>query len=445
MHSIWDNVAFPAAKPLSGDTEAEAVVIGAGMAGLLTAYTLRQRGIQAVVMDAVEPLHGVTRFTSAKVTSQHGLIYADLIRTIGKEAAGVYASSMQRAVDAYEEIVEHENVDCEWQRLPAYLYSTNGTEALREERAAAALLGLPAETDSAEELPFPTAGALRFDRQASFHPLKFLAAIAKDVPVWSHTFAQIVDGHTVFTDRGCVSARHIVIATNYPFVNFPGHYFLRMHRERHRTLAITGTPVFHGMYLDVAQDGLSLRQSGAYLLCGGDGRRTGNTEQTPRLERQVRRLWPQAKIAARWWTQDCVTHDRLPFIGRYAASRPDWYVATGFNKWGMTGSMVAASVITDLILGKETPESRLFSPSRHLKRAAVPFLRDTGHSIKGLTSGLFSHDDRRCPHMGCRMKYNEAEGVWECPCHGSTYSTKGDWLYGPATRRHFGEKHGKGD
>ena len=445
MKSVWDDAAALRGTPLKGDTAVEAVVIGGGIAGLLIARELRERGIQATVMEALEPLRGVTRYTTAKVTSQHGLRYAHLARAYGTEAARVYAETMQRAVERYEEIIARENIDCDWQRRPAFLYSEQDDDRLHEELAAAKLVGLPAEADRLTELPFPTTGALRFDRQASFHPLRFLAAAAREVPIWTHTFAQFIDGHMIFTDRGCVTARHIVVATHFPFINFPGLYFARLHEERHRVTALEGAPAFEGMYRDIDPQGFSFRSAGDLLLCGTDGRRTGDTRTAPPPEHKLRLLFPGSTVAARFWTQDCITHDWLPFIGRYAASRPDWYVATGFNTWGMTTSLVAAEIIADLILGKETPAARLFSPQRRLSRTAVgPFVRDRGRSANGLTAGLLSRSERRCPHMGCRLQYNETDRVWECPCHGSVFDKRGRWCYGPSTDRRL-ENPPKGD
>ena len=436
MDTVWQTSALPQGRPLAGDTTEEAVVIGGGLAGLLTAWALRRRGIRVTVMEAGEPAGGVTCRTTAKVTALHGLRYARMLRVLGRERTRLYAAAMLRAVEDYASAAEHGGIDCGWERRKHCLYTRGDGAALAEERAAAEAVGLPVAAPPPSELPFPVGGMLCLEQQAVLDPLRFLSAAAAGIPIWTHTTAQAVDGHMIFTDRGCVTARHIVIATHFPFVNVPGFYFLRMHQERHRVLALRGLPPLAALYNDADPAGLSLRQAGELLLLGGEGCRTGTAFSGEPLREQAHALFPAAEVAADWWTEDCITHDGLPFIGRFAPSRPDWYIATGFNTWGLTGSMAAARLIADLICGQEPPEAALFSPVRHLTRlGAAEFWRDAGHSALSLTAGALSRPEHRCPHLGCRMHFREEDGVWECPCHGSVYTRDGQRLYGPAVAR----------
>lgn len=437
MESIWSrDVTFPERKPLDRDRETEAAVIGGGLAGILIAYELQRRGISAIVLDADRVGSGQTKNTTAKITSQHGLIYDRLIRNFGKERAGQYARANQQAIEAYRQLIEERKIDCELETVPAYLYSQRSEIPLKREVAAARQLGIEARFTKKTDLPFAVAGAVRFEKQAQFHPLKFLKAIADEVTVYEHTSVQKAAGHMLETDRGRVRAKHIIFACHYPFVNFPGLYFARMHQERSYVVALRQAGKTDGMYLGVDPDGISLRAAGEYLLLGGEGRRTGaKYRKNPyvSLLQKGKEWYPDSTPAARWSAQDCMPMDGVPYIGRFAASRPDWYVATGFQKWGMTSAMVSAKLISDLICGIGNEGAEIFSPQRFfLKASAMNLASDLGHSVKGLTKGALEAEAPRCPHLGCRLEWNPVEHTWDCPCHGSRFDREGHLINGPA-------------
>lgn len=199
-------------------------------------------------------------------------------------------------------------------------------------------------------------------------------------------------------------------------------------------LALHQAPKPAGMYLSIDPGGLSLRTADQYLLLGGQGHRTGKTGSDPyeALTVSARRFFPQAEIALKWSAQDCMTLDSLPYIGRFSRRTPDWYVATGFGKWGMTLSMVSARLLTDLICGHPSPYEPLYTPFRFRLRASAPRLAvHTMESTKGLIRGLSPHI-MRCPHMGCKLSWNAAEATWDCPCHGSRFDRLGQLITGPA-------------
>ena len=254
MESIWlkdirENTEHPAQSG-PADTgrksrtdlppRAEVAVIGAGMAGMLCACMLADQGADVAVLEARVAGHGQTKNTTAKITSQHGLIYDKLVRTMGHDRALLYARANQSAVEEYERMIRARNIDCGFVRLPACLYSKEerGRIHLEKEYRAAVSLGLPAVLTSDTSLPFPVAEALLFENQAQFHPLEFLEAVREGIPVYEHTAVQRVEGHRLVTDRGIMEAEKIIFACHYPFQNVPGFYFARMHQERSYVLAL---------------------------------------------------------------------------------------------------------------------------------------------------------------------------------------------------------------
>lgn len=455
MQSVWsEDTQIRRRESLAGDMEAAAVVIGAGLAGILTAYYLKQAGIRAVVLEADRIGSGQTKNTTAKITSQHNLIYDRLIRTFGRSMAEHYATANEAAIGEYERLILEKGIACDFARCPAYLYSRTGTELLKREAEAAQSLGIKASFETECELPLAVAGVTGFENQARFHPLKFLAEMAEEVEVYEQTKVLKVEGRRVETARGTVTAEHIVFAAHYPFINVPGYYFARMHQERSYVAALEGAERLRGMYLGIDRDGLSFRTCGDLVLLGGGSHRTGvNREGRSReldsvsragagcnyemLRSRARELYPGCREVSHWSAQDCMTLDGVPYIGRFSRRKPFWYVATGFGKWGMTSAMVSARILTALISGQDCPEGDIFSPGRHFTAQAAKNLAVHGaYTVKGLAKHLLPSGNGRivpnCPHMGCRLEWNPEEESYDCPCHGSRFDREGRLLDGPA-------------
>ncbi len=373
MGSLWRrDTTAPIAPALRGDLRVDAAVIGGGMAGILTARALAEEGLHTAVLEARTLGSGQTGNTTAKITAQHGLIYTRLIRQLGESRARLYARANQVAVEEYRRLARS-GINCDFMDCPAYLYSRVRELPLVREDGACRALGLETAFTLTTTLPFPVKGAVRMEGQAMLHPLKFLYGAARGLEVYEHTPVLTAEEDRLTTPHGTVSARYVVFACHYPFVNFPGLYFARMHQERSYVAAVSGAPQLDGIYYGVDPGGLSFRNAGDYLLVGGGGHPTGQgAEHSPyqTLEDQAKALWPNAVPAARWSAQDCVTLDGLPYIGVCSPSRPHWYVATGFQKWGMTASMVAADLISAQIAGREHPLTPVLSPRRGSGTAA---------------------------------------------------------------------------
>ncbi len=427
MDSIWARTeALPSFGPLEGDLKTDVLIVGGGLAGLLCAYSLRRAGADCALVEADRLCGGVTGRTTAKLTFQHGLIYHKLLQTFGPERARLYLEANRGALNRLRELCR--DIDCDFQERDSYVYALRDRRALDRELEALARLGFPAEFAETPALPMPTAGAVRFPRQAQLHPPKFAAAIAKGLRIYEHTKVLELGLGTAVTDRGTVRAERMVIATHFPLLNKHGSFFLKLYQQRSYVLALEHGPDVGGMYVDQGEGGLSFRNAGGYLLLGGGGHRTGKRGGGwQELEDFARRHYPQAREAARWATQDCMTLDGVPYVGRYSRRTEGLYVVTGFNKWGMTSSLAAAELLRDLLLGRGSPYEDLFSPSRSVLRPQL------AANAWESALGLLTPTAPRCPHMGCALKYNAQEHSWDCPCHGSRFGEDGRLLDNPAT------------
>lgn len=427
MDSLWRGTAeLPRFDTLKGELRTDVLVIGGGMAGLLCAHQLKNAGVNCVVAEADRVCGGVTGGTTAKITAQHGLIYSKLTERFGLERARLYLRANLEALEEYRRLCRE--IDCDFEEQDSYVYSLDDTAALEQEFLVLDKLSYPAKFVRELPLPFQTAGAVVFPGQAQFHPLKFFAAICRDLSIFENTRVRAIEGNTAVTDGGKITAEKIIVATHFPFLNTHGLYFLKMYQQRSYVLALENAAPPAGMYVDAGENGLSLRQWGGLLLLGGGGHRTGKPGGGYRaLEEVAVRYFPAAREVRRWAAQDCMTLDGVPYIGRYGKQTENLYVATGFNKWGVTSSMAAARVLTDLVQGWESPYSALFDPARSILHPQL------GTNAWESAVNLATPTAKRCPHLGCALKWNEQEQSWDCPCHGSRFTADGRLLDGPAT------------
>ncbi len=426
MASVWEkSIKMPRFPALEGNRRTRVLIIGGGMAGLLCAHMLEGMGEDYLLVEAGEPGGGVTRNTTAKITAQHGLIYDKLLRTRGEEVARQYLQANQWAVARYRSLCSE--IDCDYEEQDNLVYLRRGEGALRREVQALRRLGARVELRKDLPLPIPTAGAVCLPGQGQFHPLKFLAGITRGLKICAHTrVLQLMPGKAV-TDRGDIRAEHIIVATHFPMLNKHGGYFLKQYQHRSYVLALKNAPLPDGMYVDGSGEGLSFRRWGELLLLGGGGHRTGKQGGGWQvLEAFAQKHWKDAQVVARWATQDCMTLDGVPYIGPYGKKTQRLWVATGFNKWGMTSSMVAAKLLRDGLQGMENPWAQVFSPQRSVLHPQL--------AINALEAAVnvLTPVGPRCPHMGCALKWNEEERSWDCPCHGSRFDRRGRLLDNPA-------------
>ena len=279
MKSIWsENCKFNRRDELNGDVKTDILIIGAGIAGILVGYLLKKSGREVVVIDKGEIASGNTRNTTAKITSQHDLIYYKLIEEFGEEKARQYAKANELAIKMYKEIIEERKIKCDFEEVPAYIYSLNDTELIKKEVDAAKNLGIEAEFVENINIPLDIKGAVKFNNQGQFNPLKFIEDISKELVIYENTRAIKIEDNLVTTNRGKIVANHIVIATHYPIMNAPGYYFMKMHQERSYVIALENADNIEGMYIDYEKQGYSFRNYKGLLLLGGVSQRTGENE-----------------------------------------------------------------------------------------------------------------------------------------------------------------------
>ena len=490
--SYWMATSPGTAFPhLDGDGRADVTVVGGGIAGITTAFLLKRAGLTVALIDAYRIVSGTTGYTTAKVTSLHQLIYADLIDRFGGTKARQYADANQAAIEMVASLVREYAIPCSFGRKPAYTFaeSAGDREKVELEADAAKGLGLPATF--VEDVPFPGDfhGAVRFDDQAQFHPRNYLLLLAGHIPgegsyifemTKALTIEEHADGVTVKTDRGLLRSDHVVLATHYPIYDGPGAYFIRMHPSKSYALGIKiDEPFPDGMFINVSEPTHSWRaqptaDGGEIAIVTGAEHDTGKVTDTREcyrnLEAYARSVYPVRSVDYHWSAQDYYTVDGAPYIGMLAPGHDRVYVATGFGKWGMTNGTAAGMIITDLIRGRTNPWVDVFDPARFREGPAPTArvreaLRAAGGTVEvdlarfdrevatippgegkviginGRKVAVFRDEhgtlhtlDATCMHMACTVAWNNAEKSWDCPCHGSRYDARGKVIESPTVR-----------
>lgn len=426
--SIWsDTTEIRNFKSFSGEAKTDILIIGGGICGVLCAYFLKQEGVDYMLVEGRQIGSGNTKNTTAKITSQHGLIYNRLLHSIGREKTRLYLEANEKAINEYRKLAK--DIDCDFEEKISGVYTRTDAGKIEEELKALDMLGYSAKFVKKLPLPFNINGAVLFNGQAQFHPLKFLYGISRNLNIYEDTFVRRIDGHTVYTDKGKIIADKIIVATHFPFINRRGSYFLKLYQSRSYVIALKNAPDVNGMYIDAHKGGLSFRNYRDLLILGGGGGRTGKRHEGWQMLREfAREAYPNAAYVAKWAAQDTMSLDGIPYIGNYSMNTPYLYTASGFNKWGMSSSMVAAMILRDLVLGKGNAYREVFSPSRNMLKPQL-FVNTAEAVVNLLTPSL-----KRCPHMGCALKWNPQEHSWDCPCHGSRFERSGKLMDNPSTK-----------
>ncbi len=489
MKSYWiDTTKTKEFSKLDRDLNTEVCIIGGGITGLTTAYYLSKENVKTVVLEKERICMQTTGNSTAKITSQHGLFYNYLIEAQGKEKAKQYFDANEQAIKNIENIIKEENIDCDFEKQSAYVFARKAEEVnkIRDEIEAVKELGGEAEFVDNLELPFKTFGAIEFKNQAQFNPCKYAQGLANNMKATIYESTKVVDVkekggyYEVITEDGkIVTAKIIVIATHYPIINAPGYYFLKMYQSMSYAIAVeTNEKLFDGMYISSDTPNLSLRTAKygdkRLLIVVGLDHKTGESKNLSgnyeALERIAKEFYSDSKVIYKWCTEDCISLDKIPYIGEFSVLMPNVYLATGYNKWGITNSNVAANIIMDKILGKKNQYEEVFTSTR-LKpiknyQEMGNMLKQVGKSlivekleipeerlkdikkgeggiieIEGKKVGVYKAEDGKifkinpvCSHLGCELSWNNLEKTWDCPCHGSRFTYDGKSIYAPSIK-----------
>jgi glycine/D-amino acid oxidase-like deaminating enzyme/nitrite reductase/ring-hydroxylating ferredoxin subunit len=474
---------------LAGVHRYDVAVVGAGITGVTTALLLKRAGMRVAVLEMGTVCQGVTGYTTAKVTSLHQLAYAELASRFDDQTAQVYGAANQAAIEQVAALVRELDIDCAFERRPALTYTLDGEQVaqVQAEAQTATRVGLPARFVTETDLPFPIAGAVRFENQAQFHPHDYVQALVENVDgqgcaVYERSrVVDVRDGSPcrVETPGGVVEADHVVVATHLPLLD-RGLFFAKAHPSRSYAMAVrVDGAVPEGMYINVEQPTRSVRayvrNGQRMLIVGGEGHKPGEDDDEARhwesLAVWARKHFPVTSIDYYWSAQDYTSVDKLPYIGRLSRSSTGIWTATGFRKWGMTWGTAAAMILADLIQDRTNPWAETFDPNRLTPAQSVTsfvtenlnvarhFVRDRlvlpgrdaldsirpgdgvvvrigtqAYAVSRDADGGWRSLSPVCTHMGCHVRWNTAERSWDCPCHGSRYTPDGTLLHGPAVR-----------
>lgn len=474
---------------LNENIETDVCIIGAGVTGLTTGYYLSKSGMKVTILEKDEILSHTSSNTTAKITSQHGLIYKYLIDSKGKEFTRKYYDANEKAIKNIEEIIKNEQINCDFEKENSYVFTENEKEVqkIKDEVNSCLDLKINAKFTTKIDLPINIQGAIYFENQAQFHPKKYGLGLCQSIlnhkgKIYENSKAininRNINSFTINTTTNSVKAKYLVIATHYPILNFPGYYFLKMYQSTSYAIAldIGNKKSFKGMYINTSEPIKSFRMinddNQKLLLIVGNGHKTGKKKDLSNsynnLEKIAKKIYPNASVKYKWCTEDCITLDKLPYIGDFSHIMKNVFVATGYNKWGITLSNIASNIIKDKILENSNEFEELFTATRvePIKniQEVENILKETTNSlitnkfktpnndfstiscnegriveIDGKKIGIYRDENNKlykiiptCSHLGCELSWNNLSKTWDCPCHGSRFTYSGQSIESPS-------------
>ncbi|MGN8647002.1 FAD-dependent oxidoreductase [Gracilibacillus sp. HCP3S3_G5_1] len=488
--TIWLESNLKSFDALTESIETDVTIVGGGITGILSAYLLSEQGMRVVLLERGRLLHGTTGHTTAKVTAQHGVLYNELLQHVGLENTQKYYQSQAEAIQFIRQITEQYKISCQFDQQDAILYTNDeqNKQKLEDEANAYQKLKISGELNDAIPFSIPHKSALIMYEQAQFHPTDFLKILVEKIEenggtIFEDTTAVDIDYQNKVVVRTArnynVLSDHVIVATQFPFYEGQAFYSTRMYPSRSYVLGLTSNHNYPGgMYLDIDQPKRSIRyvkhENETIWLLGGESHKTGqynkeNTNPYHDLQSFGAQYLDVKNWQYKWSTQDFITLDKIPYIGSLNKRHPNVYVATGFRKWGMTNSVVAAHLLSDLIMNRDNPYKELYQPQRfHADPDIKKFISYNSNVTKEFVKGKLTvnnehkdlkpetaikrkHDgqivgiykdkqsrihavDTTCTHLGCECNWNQTEKSWDCPCHGSRFSYDGTIIEGPATK-----------
>lgn len=475
---------------LKGNIETDVCIIGGGLTGISAAYELAKCGVKVIVLEKDKIGKSTTGNTTGKITSQHGLFYEYLVQSEGIEFAKKYLEANENAIENIKNIIDFEQIECDFEYQDSYVYTQKQEEVEKIEKEVQALKDLKFDCEfvNKTELPFEILGAIKFKNQAQFNVRKYLIGLANCIEnnggrIFENSKVYDIkkdsDSYLTYCNNVCVKSKYVIIASHYPIINSPGFYFLKMYQSMSYAIAIeTNEDIINGMYINSDLSTKSIRNikdgNKRLLLIAGSDHKTGAkidlSNAYKNLEKTAKSMYPDCRVKYRWHTEDCITLDKIPYIGEFSKFMPNVYVATGYKKWGITTSNIAANIIKDKILNKHNKYEQIFKATRMepiknikevenmLKEIAnslvinkIKIPNDKIGNINKEDAKIIEIDGRKigiykdkqgelyavkpiCSHLGCELSFNNLAKTWDCPCHGSRFDYKGNSIYSPSIK-----------
>lgn len=491
METFWDkdrekNRSF---QRLANDINVDVCIIGGGLTGLSVGYYLsKHKNIAIIEKNKISEL--TSGGNTGKITSQHGLFYNYLEISKGIEYANEYLNANEESIQNIKEIIEKEKIECDFEIEDSYVFTQNEDDVQKieaEQKTLEKIKNVNSQIVENIPLPLEIKKAIVFKNQAKFNPIKYSYGLANCIlnnngKIYENSQAKDIvkkdNKYIVKVNNNKITAKSVVIATRYPFISAPGYYFLKMYQSSSfAVVADVKEELFKGYYINTEQPTLSFRvindNEKKYLLAVGYDYKTGADtveDGYKGLENAIKQMYPNAKIIAKWINEDCISLDKIPYIGEFSALMPNVYIATGFNKWGITSSNIAANIIKDKILEKENKYEETFKATRLepiknrdemknmisttsksliMSRFKVPEekIKDIKKGeakiveVKNTKVGVYKSETGEifkvspyCTHLGCELHFNNIDKMWECPCHGSKFTYDGKSIEVPSNK-----------
>ena len=455
MESFWNKDKTKKFDEIKENVNVDTCIIGGGIVGFSTGYYLSQSQKVAIVERDTICSH-TTGCTTGKITSQHGLFYNYLINSKGMEFAKKYLDANEKAIQNIENIINRENIKCDFEKQDAYVFTEKDDEIPKieiEYNAVKSIDNKKSELVKKVSAPLNVRLAIKFKNQAQFNPVKYTEGLVQSILkngsiIYEESKATDIekdgDKYIIYVNNNKVLANNVVIATRYPFISMPGYYFLKMYQSTSfAVVADVREKLFEGMYISSEVPTVSFRTikdgDKRLLLAVGYDYKTGTgglINGYRNLEKVIRRIYPASQFLYRWSAEDSISLDKYPYIGEFSNLMPNVYVATGFNKWGITSANISANIITDKILGRNNEYEEIFKARRV---EPVKNIKEVGNMLKEAGNGIFMSrltlpEKPKCTHLGCELHFNNVDKVWECPCHGSKFTEEGKVIESPANK-----------
>ena len=442
--SIWlQQKQLLSTATLQEDCACDICIVGGGLTGVYTAYLLAKKGYHVTLLEAQAEIGtGTTAHSTGKLTVQHGTKYANLSTSTARHYYNANRLAIERALqDMPTSLFRH---------ATSYIYATTeqGKTLLQEEYNAYQKIGVPSHATNKTELPFDITLAIGIDNQAQIDPVDVVTHFAKlaqqaGAKLYTNTRAITVKENSLHVENGArISFKKLIVCTHYPITSIQRLYIAKFSIHRSYLMATPTSELLNGQY--ISADGPSrtirtyLKDGKPYFIYGGGDHAAGTITNTDRyyelLSQELQTKFELTAPSYLWSAQDMQAPDDVPYVGPLVKTNDTFYIATGYNKWGLSNSFVAGELLCSYVNGVSHEAQETYTPLRHNgPQAMQKILKNTGFiGVEFLKGHLTRKNAPKCTHLGCKTRWNEGDHTWDCPCHGSRFDTSGNVLEGPA-------------